>query len=171
MSDQLSPRRRSEPSTPGASAAVWRVGGFLDAPRAAELAEAAFEPEYREAWTAGQIAGLLGSSDAWLEMAEADGALVCFALCRCAADEVELLLCATSPDWRRLGFGMELIDRVAEQCRLRAARKLFLEVRSSNARALALYQKAGFREDGRRPGYYRTISGDRIDAITLSREP
>ena len=155
---------------------IWRRGGLLDAPLAARLAEAAFEPEYREAWTAGQIAGLLGTSDSWLELAETAGDAasasgIAFALCRLAADEVELLLCATSPDWRRKGVGAELIGRVAEHCRLRGARRLFLEVRASNASALALYLKAGFREDGRRPGYYRTISGDRIDAITLSREP
>ena len=155
---------------------VWRRGGLLDAPAAAKLAELSFEPEYREAWTAGQIAGLLGTSDSWLELAEAEEApdvisQIAFALCRLAADEVELLLCATTPAWRRQGLGMRLLDRVVQQCKQRGARKLFLEVRASNVNALALYQKAGFREDGRRPGYYHTISGDRIDAITLSREP
>ena len=155
---------------------VWRRGGLLDAPVAARLAEVSFEPEYREAWSAGQIAGLLGSSDSWLELAEAKDAPdstspVAFALCRLAADEVELLLCATSPAWRRQGLGMELLSRVMEQCKQRGAGKLFLEVRASNVNALTLYRKAGFREDGRRPGYYHTISGDRIDAITLSLQP
>lgn len=171
MSEQQTPRRRTEAAIPGGGPVGWRLGGLLDAPLAARLAEAAFEPEYREAWTAGQISGLLGSSDGWLDLGEADGELISFALCRRAADEVELLLCAISPEWRRQGLGIEMMDRVAEQCRVRGVRKLFLEVRSSNASALALYRKAGFREDGRRPGYYHTISGDRIDAITLSREP
>lgn len=146
----------------------WRLGGVADAPLAARLAQDAFEPEYREAWTTGQIVGLLGSSDSWLQIGEHDGALVAFALCRKAADEVELLLCATRPDRRRQGLGIDLIGHVASQCRTRGARRLFLEVRSSNEPALGLYRKAGFREDGRRPGYYLTRSGNRIDAITLS---
>ena len=167
MSEQRNPFR-----SPDLLQAIgWRLGGLLDAPLAARLAEGAFEVEYREAWTAGQIAGLLSSSESWLEMGMANNALAAFALCRKAADEVELLLCATSPDWRRQGLGMNLITRVAGECRARGARRLFLEVRSSNEQALGLYRKAGFREDGRRPGYYRTISGDRIDAITLSLEP
>ncbi len=170
MSEQLNPRRRIEPAPELAGALGWRRGGLVDAPLAARLAEDAFEPEYREAWTAGQIAGLLGTSDSWLDLGEAGGSLISFALCRLAADEVELLLCATSPDWRRQGIGMELIERVSEHCKIRGARRLFLEVRSSNQRAIGLYHKAGFREDGRRPGYYRTVSGDRIDAITLSLE-
>lgn len=167
MSEQRNPSQRFD----GPKAVQWRLGGIVDAPLAARLAESAFEPEYREAWTAGQIAGLLGSSDSWLDIAEAGGGLVAFALCRKAADEVELLLCATSPGWRRQGLGRELISRVAGQCLARGVQRLFLEVRSSNEQALALYRQAGFREDGRRPGYYRTISGDRIDAITLSLEP
>lgn len=167
MSEQPTQRRRTD----FGARIGWRLGGLPDAPLAARLAEEAFEPEYREAWTAGQIAGLLGSSESWLDLGEAEGALITFALCRKAADEVELLLCATSPEWRRQGLGMALIGRVAEQCRTRGARRLFLEVRSSNDKALALYRKMGFREDGRRPGYYRTISGERIDAITLSLEP
>lgn len=171
MSEQLNPRRRTEAAFQGGGPVGWRLGGLLDAGAVARLAEVAFEPEYREAWTTGQISGLLVSSDAWLELGEIDGALISFALCRQAADEVELLLCATSPDLRRQGLGMELMARVSEQCRLRGVRKLFLEVRSSNLSALALYRKAGFREDGRRPGYYHTVSGDRIDALTLSCEP
>jgi ribosomal-protein-alanine N-acetyltransferase len=167
MSEQPIPLRSTELPV----RAAWRLGGLVEAPLVARLAEDSFEPEFREAWTAGQIAGLLGSSESWLELGEADGALIAFGLCRKAADEVELLLCATAPDWRQQGLGMELIARVAEQCRLRGARRLFLEVRSSNEAALALYRKAGFCEDGRRPGYYRTVSGDRIDAITLSVEP
>ncbi len=167
MSEQPIPFSRTEP-VPRVS---WRQGGLVEAPVVAQMAEVSFEPEYREAWTAGQIAGLLGSSDSWLELGELGGALIAFGLCRQAADEVELLLCATAREWRKQGLGKELIARVSEQCRLRGVRRLFLEVRSSNEAALALYRKAGFCEDGRRPGYYRTVSGDRIDAITLSLVP
>ena len=170
MSERPIPSRPADPAK-GAAEVAWRVGGLVDAPAAARLAEASFEPEYREAWTTGQIAGLLGSGESWLELGEANDMLVSFALCRKAADEVELLLCATSPGWRRRGLGLQMIDRVAQQCRLRGASRLFLEVRSSNEQALSLYRKASFREDGRRPGYYRTVSGDRIDAITLSLQP
>ncbi len=147
----------------------WCSGGLADAPRVARLAAVAFDPYFQEAWNLAQIDGLLRGSDSWLELAEgAAGELLAFALCRQVLDEVELLLCASAGPWRRRGIGLELMRRVAERSRARLARRLFLEVRASNEAALALYQKAGFSEDGRRPAYYRTTSGNSIDAITLS---
>ena len=147
----------------------WSAGGLAEAARVARLAAHAFDPFYREAWNLGQIEGLLRQGNSWLELAEGpDGRLLAFALCRQILDEVELLLCATAPTCRRGGIGLELLRRAAARSRTKGAKRLFLEVRASNSAALALYRKGGFREDGRRPGYYRTISGEEIDAITLS---
>ena len=58
MSERPIPFRPADPAK-GAAEVAWRIGGLVDAPAAARLAEASFEPEYREAWTTGQIAGLL----------------------------------------------------------------------------------------------------------------
>jgi ribosomal-protein-alanine N-acetyltransferase len=146
----------------------WRIGGLAEAREAATLAHDAFDPHFREAWTEAQMAGLLGTSTAWLNLCESPGGLLAFALCRQALDEVELLLCATHPDHRQQGLGRELVHEVIGSARARGARRLFLEVRRSNERALALYRATGFAESGRRPGYYRTITGDSIDAITLT---
>lgn len=147
----------------------WFLGGLADAPRVARLAAGAFDPFYQEAWNLAQIDGLLRQGDSWLELAEGpNGALLAFALCRQVLDEVELLLCAADRNWRRRGIGLELIRRAAERSAAKGGSRLFLEVRASNEAALALYRKAGMREDGRRPAYYHTRSGESIDAITLS---
>jgi len=45
--------------------------------------------------------------------------------------------------------------------------RVFLEVRASNAAALALYRSAGFREIGVRRGYYQNANGSE-DAITMA---
>lgn len=151
-----------------AEAGRWSIGGLAEAGDAAMLALQAFDPHFREAWTEAQMAGLLGTSTAWLNLCHDGSGLIAFALCRQALDEVELLLCATRPDRRRTGFGRELVAAVVGSSRARGARRLFLEVRSSNITALALYRETGFVETGRRPGYYRTVTGDSIDAITLT---
>jgi ribosomal-protein-alanine N-acetyltransferase len=145
----------------------WSSGGLGEAAEAAGLAVQAFDPQFREAWTEAQMAGLLGTPSAWLELGHAGPELVSFALCRQAADEVELLLCATHPRWRRAGVGLALVGRVVDEARRRGAQRLFLEVRATNKAALALYRRAGFRAAGNRPAYYRTTSGETIDAITL----
>jgi ribosomal-protein-alanine N-acetyltransferase len=50
--------------------------------------------------------------------------------------------------------------------RLSKIRSVFLEVRSGNAAALALYEKLGFVMMGRRENYYKTAA-EREDALTM----
>jgi ribosomal-protein-alanine N-acetyltransferase len=152
------------PEAPNAEVELVEAAGA-----AARLAAEAFDAHYREAWTEAQIAGLLKDPGGWLELRWLGADLVAFALSRQVADEVELLLCATAPAWRRRGVGRTLVDRVAATARSRGARRLFLEVRATNAPALALYAACGFDRVGRRPAYYRTVTGAVIDAITLAR--
>ncbi len=47
------------------------------------------------------------------------------------------------------------------------AESVLLEVRPSNARALAVYERFGFAEIGRRKGYYPAHEGKREDAIVM----
>ncbi len=51
----------------------------------------------------------------------------------------------------------------------RGARRVFLEVRPSNAAAVALYHSEGFNEIGRRPRYYPAQNG-REDALVMAME-
>ena len=50
------------------------------------------------------------------------------------------------------------------------AERMFLEVRPSNPRAIALYHEEGFNEIGRRPRYYPDHDGRREDAIVMAME-
>jgi ribosomal-protein-alanine N-acetyltransferase len=56
-----------------------------------------------------------------------------------------------------------------ENARQNGARKLFLEVRPSNQRAVALYQHFGFRQIGLRKGYYPAALG-REDGLVFDKE-
>jgi [ribosomal protein S18]-alanine N-acetyltransferase len=167
MSAHQTPERDWQP-TPESRALLWRTGGLLESAAVAQLAERSFEPHFREAWTEAQIAALLATSGAWLNLGMDGPDAVAFAMSRQLFEEVELLLCAVAPERRRCGEGRQLIEQVAESARGRGARRLFLEVRSSNEAALSLYRLAGFQAEGRRADYYRTLGGESIDAITLS---
>ncbi len=156
------------PPPPEGAALRWSQAGAVASAAAARLAATAFDPLFREAWTESQIANLLEAGNAWLDLGHVNDELVAFALNRQALDEVELLLCAVAPGWRGHGIGRRMIDQVAESTRNRGATRLFLEVRDGNEAALALYRSTGFHIEGRRPGYYRTILGNSIDAITLA---
>lgn len=127
----------------------------------------AFDPGYGEAWTEAQTLSMLALPGVWLSIASIDGQPAGFALNRIVADEAELLLLAVAPLHRRHGVGMALIERSRAISRERNGFRLHLEVRHNNP-AIELYNKAGFRLVGRRPGYYRGIDGQIHDALTLS---
>jgi ribosomal-protein-alanine N-acetyltransferase len=44
---------------------------------------------------------------------------------------------------------------------------VLLEVRPSNTRALEIYERYGFKQIGRRKGYYPAADGQREDAIVM----
>lgn len=127
-----------------------------------------FDPQFGEAWSASQLAGTLMLSGAFARQALAeDGKVLGFTLARAASDEVELLLVAVDVQLRSRGIGRLLVEKVAEDARLRGAGELYLEVRENNVAARRLYQSMGFVDVGRRVNYYTGVNGDRFAAITM----
>jgi [ribosomal protein S18]-alanine N-acetyltransferase len=93
-----------------------------------------------------------------------------FALCRTMADEAELLTLAVMPDARREGRGAALLAACEEGALASGAARLFLEVAAGNMAAGALYTRAGYRECGRRKGYYLRPDGSRDDAVVMAKQ-
>ena len=146
-----------------------------DVDRIMAVMETAFDPAYGEAWSRRQVADALLLPNTHYLLAGIDGnapghneQAAGFALSRGAADEEELLLLGVSPEHRRCRIGTKLLERLFSAARVRGATKLFLEMREGNPAEL-LYNRHGFRPIGRRPSYYSSRSGERIDAITFVR--
>jgi ribosomal-protein-alanine N-acetyltransferase len=74
---------------------------------------------------------------------------------------------AVAPASRGQGIGRTLLDAVLAAIVRAGTRRVFLEVRVSNTAACRLYAGAGFREVGRRRGYY---DHPREDALILARD-
>jgi ribosomal-protein-alanine acetyltransferase len=81
-------------------------------------------------------------------------------------DEAEIIDIRVGEGFRRTGIGESLLTQSFEKLRLSEIRSVFLEVRSSNAAALAFYKKLGFAMMGRRENYYKTVAG-REDALMM----
>lgn len=77
-----------------------------------------------------------------------------------AAGEASLYTLTVSPKARRTGAGSALLRESMEALRGEGAETAFLEVRASNAGAIALYEQAGFVADGRRPRFYQNPTED-----------
>jgi ribosomal-protein-alanine N-acetyltransferase len=85
--------------------------------------------------------------------------------------EIHLMNLAVHPLWRRKGVGGRLLRKMIEIGTTFRAELAFLEVRPSNSAARIFYSKAGFRETGRRPGYYDDTHEDAIImAMSLTSE-
>lgn len=87
-----------------------------------------------------------------------------FAIFWLVADEVHILNVATDGAVRRRGFGRMVMDAVLATGKTQKCRMATLEVRRSNAAALALYTSLGFRAVGMRPSYYQD---NREDAVIM----
>lgn len=83
-------------------------------------------------------------------------------------DEVHLLNITVSPDYQRQGWARVLLDALALWARSLGAQWLWLEVRVSNTRAIAVYEAHGYRRVGLRKGYYPAGQGQREDAVVMS---
>jgi len=68
--------------------------------------------------------------------------------------EAEILDLAVAQVQRRKGHARFLLERFLQLAAKNGVREVFLEVRESNAAAIALYTNFGFSRSGRRPNYY-----------------
>ena len=99
---------------------------------------------------------------------EREGTVVGYGILSVAAGEAHILNLCVDPRFRNLGYGEQLLDEILERAAHAEVREIFLEVRPSNEKAMALYRKKGFRLIASRPGYYQA-SGGREDASVLSK--
>jgi ribosomal-protein-alanine N-acetyltransferase len=105
-------------------------------------------PRFRELIL--QSAGAATWADGYPSIvAESEGRLLGFAMYRIVAGEGELLNLAVDPLVRRSGVGRALLQKM-----MSLAEVWHLEVRESNQAAIGLYASLGYKEVGRRNGYY-----------------
>ncbi len=125
---------------------------------------------FAHGWSEIEFERLLAADASYADAAFDGRMLMGFILSRVAADEAEVLTIVVAPRWRGKGLGNNLLVR--HLARLAAARvaTLFLEVNADNVPARALYARAGFKDVGRRKGYYPPTAGETaVDALILSR--
>jgi ribosomal-protein-alanine N-acetyltransferase len=90
-----------------------------------------------------------------------------YIVARETAGELHINNFAVRSEFRRRGIGATLLNQVLDEARRRKATAAFLEVRSTNLSAQALYEKCGFRAIARRANYY---TEPREDAVVMSLE-
>ena len=130
-------------------------------PRVLELENLCFSlPWSRDAF----LPELTDPACCWLA-ALTNGEVAGYAGMRTVLDEGYISNIAVSPALRKQGFGMALVQALKREGAIRGLSFLTLEVRVGNREARRLYERAGFREVGLRPGYYEK---PREDALLMT---
>src|SRR6266849_4480508 len=111
-------------------------------------------------WPAEQYKKLVGSGV--VLVAEEAGQLCGFICAKAVAGEWETENMVVPAEFLRRGIADELLRELIQRAENEAASAILLEVRESNLPARRLYEKHGFREMGRRRGYYRDPMEDAI---------
>ncbi|MHC1546949.1 ribosomal protein S18-alanine N-acetyltransferase [Phyllobacterium sp. K27] len=128
---------------------------------------------FRQPWNEDDFHALLGEDNVFGFVAREEGNRAAqpggFVLARLVLDEAEILTIAVAPQFQRKGIGHALMDAILRHLHNARASMLFLEVDELNTPALALYRRLGFKQVGKRPGYYETPSG-RSAALTMRRD-
>ncbi|CAN7153110.1 ribosomal protein S18-alanine N-acetyltransferase [Phyllobacterium sp. LjRoot231] len=140
-----------------------------DAPHLADIHAGTF----RQPWSEDDFHALIADDNVFGFIAREEGNRRArpggFVLARLILDEAEILTIAVAPQSQRKGLGHALMDATLRYLHNARASMLFLEVDELNIPALALYRRLGFKQVGKRPGYYETAAG-RSAALTMRRD-
>ena len=122
---------------------------------------------FSDPWSENSIASEVDNRLSYWLVAEIDGVVAGYVGSQTVLDAADMMNLAVSPDYRRKGIGQALVNALVEHLQQNKVIALLLEVRVSNAPAIALYESLGFEQVGRRPKYYHN---PREDALIMRKE-
>ncbi|QIB33862.1 ribosomal protein S18-alanine N-acetyltransferase [Ancylobacter pratisalsi] len=139
-----------------------------DAEALARLHAAAF----RVGWDSAEFERLIANRLTRTQVATdgPGGKMLGFILLSGVSPEIEILSIAVDRTARGRGIGLRLVETAFGMLAAEGFTTVFLEVEEGNAPAVKLYARTGFREIGRRQGYYRSETGTTVGAITMRRD-
>ena len=108
----------------------------------------------------------ISSNHTYPYVACADGLLAGYVCLMSLFEESQILNVAVAPDQRGKGIALALMTFAIETAREKAAEVMLLEVRASNAEAIALYERLDFKRTGVRNNYYEGVD----DALLMEKQ-
>ena len=122
---------------------------------------------FSEPWSENSVASELSNPlSLWLVAMDGD-ALAGYVGSQSVMGESDMMNIAVDAHYRRQGIAQAMVEALVTQLREKGNHSLTLEVRISNQPAIALYEKLGFEQVGKRLNYYRN---PKEDALILRKE-
>lgn len=122
---------------------------------------------YPHPWTHGNFLDSLQSNYQGRVLRDSEGSMLGYFLMMLSVEEAHLLNLSVRGDLHGRGLGRYLLSEIARLAHSSLMSSILLEVRPSNPRALAIYERYGFIRIGRRNHYYPATDGQREDAIVM----
>ena len=143
--------------------------GRLDVVQARHVAALHHLGGFARGWEPGECAALLTDPAVLADGVFCGNALnpSGFVISRKAADEAEILSVVVTPAKRGEGLGRTLLASHLGRLAASGVVHVYLEVEDGNLPADQLYRHFGFREVGRRKGYYLKPGGAAATAVTM----
>lgn len=129
----------------------------------AQLEAMCFSSPWSEKAVSGEVSNPLSL---WIVAVEGDK-VVGYVGSQSVLGEADMMNIAVAPESRRKGVAETLVNALISQLKFNDVYCLTLEVRASNAPAIALYEKLNFVQVGCRPNYY---TAPKEDALILRKE-
>lgn len=115
---------------------------------------------FSEPWSESALALLLTEEYPGFAVSDAEGEVLGYISSQRVLDELQIINLAVREPFRGRGYGRLLVDAAEEYCRKSGIVSVSLEVRVSNASAIALYERCGYISAGIRRGFYRNPRED-----------
>lgn len=106
------------------------------------------------AWTKEQLIGLIENPNVVARVGLIDGEVVCSYSFNIIIDEGDVNNLSVDKSWRGKGIGNLLIEDMILSAKSKNLQNITLEVNENNAVAINLYNKYGFKVEGKRPKFY-----------------
>lgn len=117
---------------------------------------------FPDPWSINIFRGALSEPHARIFVLEDGEEVAGYAVSTVVLDEGSLDDLAVAPAKREQGGGRMLLKAVLEDAQKKGVKRMFLEVRETNAKAVRLYESAGFTAMGVRKAYYQDPVEDAI---------
>jgi len=137
---------------------VIRRAAKSDIPKIVEIEKVSFS----DPWDKQLFLDAIGPEDKYLMIAEGGKEVQGYVVFEKILNEGHITNLAVAEKHRKKGIAAGLVSYVLDLARGLGIKEIFLEVRGSNEAAMKLYSKFGFREIGRRKGYYPKANEDAL---------
>ncbi len=113
-------------------------------------------------WSENSFLESLEREDTLFLTAVCDGTVAGYVGCYCVCGSGEITNVAVDEKFRRRGVAKKLLEILFEEAKERSLYDVMLEVRQSNAPAIALYTSMGFQKEGIRKNFYEKPTEDAV---------